>query len=145
MFDAVVTRNSTTATVTLRGEVDLASVARLERAREEAFCSAVDVRIDLRGVEFIDSTGVKFLLVTNSIAHPEVPDDAQIGLSAVVTPELTRIVVSDQGAGFERPDTGLPQGRPGGGYGLYVLNAAASRWDTMKAPGRFSVWFELDH
>jgi len=69
MFDAVVTRNSTTATVTLRGEVDLASVARLERAREEAFCSAVDVRIDLRGVEFIDSTGVKFLLETNSIAQ----------------------------------------------------------------------------
>jgi len=84
-------------------------------------------------------------VVTNAVIHPEVPDDAQIGLSAVVTPELTRIVVSDQGAGFERPDTGLPQGRPGGGYGLYVLNAAASRWDTMKAPGRFSVWFELDH
>src|SRR5437764_4657905 len=69
MFDAVVTTSATAATVTLRGEVDLAAVDQLEQARDEAFCSAINVKIDLRAVEFIDSPGVKFLLETHSIAQ----------------------------------------------------------------------------
>jgi hypothetical protein len=26
-----------------------------------------------------------------------------------------------------------------------LLDGQASRWDTRRMPGRFTVWFELDH
>jgi len=45
--------------VTLRGELDLGSAARLEQALAEA---GDDVLLDLRGLTFMDSTGVRVLL-----------------------------------------------------------------------------------
>ncbi len=45
--------------LTLRGELDLATVPRLEQALAEA---GDDVVLDLRGLTFMDSTGVRVLL-----------------------------------------------------------------------------------
>jgi phosphoserine phosphatase RsbU/P len=84
-------------------------------------------------------------LVTNAVIHPEVPLASKIGLSIAISEELTRVVVSDAGGGFEWPGPVLPSGRPGGGYGLLLLDQAASRWGTLHGGKRFSVWFELDH
>ncbi len=83
-------------------------------------------------------------VVTNAVTHSGLPGDAEIELSVVVTDELTRVVISDQGKGFVQANDALQVGRTGG-YGLLLLGAQASRWGTLNAPGRFSVWFELDH
>ena len=84
-------------------------------------------------------------LITNAVIHPDVPISSKIALSIVISDELTRVVVSDAGSGFEWPAPSLPGGRPGGGYGLLLLDHAASRWGTLHTATRFSVWFELDH
>jgi anti-sigma regulatory factor (Ser/Thr protein kinase) len=82
-------------------------------------------------------------LVTNAVIHTDrAPADA-IALKALVTPTLTRVTVTDGGGGFP-PSVGR-FARDGGGYGLKLLDAEASRWGTSKAPAGFSVWFELDH
>jgi anti-sigma regulatory factor (Ser/Thr protein kinase) len=83
-------------------------------------------------------------VVTNAVIHPGLAHDADVEMSVVVDDDLSRVVVSDQGDGFpESADVLLK--RQLGGYGLMLLNAGASRWGTLKAPQRFSVWFELDH
>jgi anti-sigma regulatory factor (Ser/Thr protein kinase) len=83
-------------------------------------------------------------VVTNAVTHPSAGADAEIELSLAVTDSLTRIVVSDQGIGFTVPTDPLQRERVGG-YGLMLLDIEASRWGTLEAPGRFSVWFEVDH
>lgn len=83
-------------------------------------------------------------VVTNAVTHPQVADVAEVELSMVVAAELIRVVISDRGMGFERPDDAIEADRVGG-YGLMLLDALASRWGTLSAPARFSVWFEIDH
>ncbi len=62
-FDAVVTVVRGVTRVVLRGELDLASVPVLERelaAIEEA--GSAGLELDLRGLTFIDSTGLRAIL-----------------------------------------------------------------------------------
>jgi anti-sigma B factor antagonist len=48
----------------LDGELDLASVPTLERALQDATLEpAVEIVLDLRGLEFIDSTGLRAILL----------------------------------------------------------------------------------
>ena len=48
----------------LDGELDLASVPTLERAVQDAtFEHAAEIVLDLRGLEFIDSTGLRAILL----------------------------------------------------------------------------------
>ncbi len=59
-FDLTVARDAQgTCRLTLRGELDLGTAERLERALAEA---GEDVLLDLRGLTFMDSTGVRVLL-----------------------------------------------------------------------------------
>ena len=59
-FDLTVEHDEGGATrLTLRGELDLATAARLEQALAQ---SGDDVLLDLRGLTFMDSTGVRVLL-----------------------------------------------------------------------------------
>jgi anti-sigma B factor antagonist len=59
-FDLNVARDDRGACrMTLRGELDLATAAQLEHALAEA---GGDVVLDLRGLTFMDSTGVRLLL-----------------------------------------------------------------------------------
>ncbi len=84
-------------------------------------------------------------VVTNAVTHPQLPADSDVEFSVTVTPELTRVLVSDGGPGFEWPAESLPQGRADGGYGILLLDGQSSRWGVQRVPGRFTVWFELDH
>jgi anti-anti-sigma factor len=57
-------------TVTVTGDVDLSTVAPLERARDKALANSPSrVLIDLSGVRFIDSSGLKFLLETDRLSR----------------------------------------------------------------------------
>jgi anti-anti-sigma factor len=58
-FDLTVAREAGVSRVTLRGELDLGTAARLEQALAEA---DGDVLLDLRELTFMDSTGVRVLL-----------------------------------------------------------------------------------
>ena len=58
-FDLTVARQDGTCRLTLRGELDLATAARLEQALAAA---GDDVVLDLRDLTFMDSTGVRVLL-----------------------------------------------------------------------------------
>jgi anti-sigma regulatory factor (Ser/Thr protein kinase) len=79
-------------------------------------------------------------VVSNAVLHSEGPPDAPIGLAADVRDEAVTIAVTDAGEGFV-PRRRDPT-RTGGGYGLYLLEKAASRWG-VDGDGPTRVWFEL--
>jgi anti-sigma regulatory factor (Ser/Thr protein kinase) len=83
-------------------------------------------------------------VVTNAVVHPKSARGSEIELRIVVNEQLTRVVVTDEGSGFV-PVASAPRERGAGGYGLTLLDSAASRWGTSDGGGRFSVWFEIDH
>jgi anti-anti-sigma factor len=84
-------------------------------------------------------------IVTNAVTHVELEGEGVVEFNVAVTADLTRVRVSDGGEGFAWPAESLPPGRVGGGYGITLLDGQASRWGTRRVPGRFTVWFELDH
>ncbi len=250
-FDVEIERSRTGAVLIVRGDLDIATVGELERAREQALADgASTLLIDLGAVGFVDSSGLRLLLqtyslaqrdgwklellgpgqtaravfaatgadrqlpfidsaverteavgddahdltpveprtlgieidpslkapqaartavrglladdllaaeqletltllvseiVTNTAIHPGETAEGAIEFSVVVTPGLTRVVVTDGGPGFETPAQRCPPSYSPGGYGIFLLDSEASRWGTLRGPGRFSVWFELDH
>lgn len=89
-FDLRVERDERGASrVTLRGELDLGTAAQLEQALAEA---GGDVLIDLRGLTFMDSTGVRVLL--------EAAERHSQGLR-IVAPESgdVRVTIEETGIG----------------------------------------------
>jgi anti-sigma regulatory factor (Ser/Thr protein kinase) len=78
-------------------------------------------------------------LVSNAVLHSSGPADAPVLLAATVGEEIVHIAVTDAGRGFTpRPH----DQRTGGGYGLYLVDRAASRWGSDQVGGT-RVWFEL--
>ena len=58
------------ATVTVTGDIDIATVPPLERARDKALANSPSrLLIDLSGVRFIDSSGLKFLIETDRLSR----------------------------------------------------------------------------
>jgi anti-sigma B factor antagonist len=84
-------------------------------------------------------------IVTNAVTHVDTEGEGVVEVNVTVTADLTRVRVSDAGSGFQWPAESLPPGRVGGGYGISLLAGQSSRWGTRRVPGRFTVWFELDH
>lgn len=84
-------------------------------------------------------------IVTNAVTHGQTDGDSVVEFNVTVTPDLTRVRISDAGSGFQWPAESLPPGRADGGYGITLLDGQSSRWGTHRVPGRFTVWFEIDH
>jgi len=106
--------------VTVRGEVDLTDGGRLGRALLEAVAQATRVEIDLAGVTFLGSHGLRSLVaasVAGQRRSPEV-DVVVVGASPLVRRvlEITglgvqlRLATDPVGAGADGPD-GAPDGR----------------------------------
>ena len=69
-FGIEVDEDPSGVTVTVTGDVDLATIRPLERARDRALAgNPTRVLIDLRPVRFIDSSGLKFLIETDRISR----------------------------------------------------------------------------
>lgn len=78
-------------------------------------------------------------LVTNSVRYgPSAP--AIIGLFVDVGRDRIRVEVSDEADSAPRRTSP----RDGGGYGLTLVDALATRWSTDREGGRNVTWFELD-
>jgi len=68
--DIAIERGAQEVRVTVTGDIDLAGVAALERARAKALDGNPErMLIDLRGVNFVDSSGLRFLLQTERAAR----------------------------------------------------------------------------
>jgi anti-sigma regulatory factor (Ser/Thr protein kinase) len=80
-------------------------------------------------------------VVSNAVLHSQGPTDAPIALTATVAEDAIRVAVTDAGVGFT--PTERDPCRVEGGYGLYLLGRAASRWG-VEDGSPTSVWFELD-
>ncbi|HEY7935036.1 MAG TPA: ATP-binding protein [Solirubrobacteraceae bacterium] len=79
-------------------------------------------------------------VVSNAVLHSDGPAEAPILLQASIDSGRVRVAVSDAGEGFiEKP---RDRDRCGGGYGLYLLQKAASSWG-VESRGGTQVWFEL--
>jgi anti-sigma regulatory factor (Ser/Thr protein kinase) len=79
-------------------------------------------------------------VVSNAVRHSPGPADAPIVLLATMSEEKIRVAVTDAGEGFtprpREPDS------LSDGYGLYLLDKAASSWGVENTGGT-TVWFEL--
>jgi anti-anti-sigma factor len=69
VFDVDIAHELSVATVTVRGDIDVATIGELKTARDAALAGEPDsILIDLGQVEFVDSSGLKFLLETHSLS-----------------------------------------------------------------------------
>jgi anti-sigma regulatory factor (Ser/Thr protein kinase) len=113
-------------------------VAAPARAR-----SAVSARLGELGIDGPPGPLLVLLVsevVSNAVRHSSGPTDAKIRLVATVGEDTIRVAVSDGGQGFT-PRPRDPE-RLSDGYGLYLLERAASSWGVESAGGT-TVWFEL--
>jgi anti-sigma regulatory factor (Ser/Thr protein kinase) len=78
-------------------------------------------------------------VVSNAVLHSRGPEEERIVFSASASEDLVSVSVTDAGEGFT-PGDGA--GRPDGGFGLQILERAASRWG-VDCEGQTRVWFEL--
>ena len=109
----------------------------MARAAVTGMCRELDIGATLSRTLVLLTSEV----VSNAVLHSSGPAAATIGLHADAREDAVRITVTDAGEGFT-PSPRDPA-RVEGGYGLYLLEKAASRWEIQDgAPTR--VWFELD-
>lgn len=80
-------------------------------------------------------------LASNAVIHGPAPANDALRLRLALRDECLHVDVTDSGAGFTAPENPKPSAK--GGYGLYLLDCAASRWGVARG-GRCRVWFELD-
>lgn len=81
-------------------------------------------------------------LVTNSIRHAGLGPRQEISVKVVVTDAVVRLEVSDPGTGF-RPEARAEAADPGGGWGLFIVDRVADRWD-VAIGDHTTVWLEID-
>jgi anti-sigma regulatory factor (Ser/Thr protein kinase) len=79
-------------------------------------------------------------VVSNAVLHSSGPDEERIIFSANASDDAVVVSVTDAGEGFTPGEHGT--GRPDGGFGLQILERAASRWG-VDCEGQTRVWFEL--
>jgi len=82
-------------------------------------------------------------LVANAVRHGGRSGEP-IVLTVRATPEVMRVEVCDDGAGFEEaPRAKEPGDDRGGGWGLAIVAALGHRWG-VDSDGSTTVWFEID-
>ena len=71
-FEMHATREGENATVTLSGELDIATVARVEELIETTLAQDVTtLTVDLGGLSFVDSSGLRLFIVLDQRAGEE--------------------------------------------------------------------------
>ncbi len=81
-------------------------------------------------------------LITNSIRHSGMDDQAVVGLDIRLQDGVLRCTVSDPGSGFEKPEVVRPHADRAGGFGLVILDSVADSWG-VERDELFRVWCQL--
>ena len=86
-------------------------------------------------------------LVTNSVRHAGLPEEATIEFSVRASAEVLMVEVADAGQGFDHTTTPRPRAVAGmaeaSGWGLFLVDRIADRWGAVQMDGETRVWFEL--
>ena len=81
-------------------------------------------------------------LITNSLGHAEISEEASIRLAVQLRGGALRVEVRDPGtSGAVAPRE--PDRVRGGGFGLHLVDQLATRWGVNRTGGTH-VWFEVD-
>jgi anti-sigma regulatory factor (Ser/Thr protein kinase) len=110
---------------------DLRASSHARRLLDEHYRAALDSR-ELDTAKLLTTE-----LVNNAVLHGR----GKITLRSALDEDRLLIEVIDEGSGFERV-LGQRDFNTVGGLGLYVVEAAASRWGVHE--GTTHVWFELE-
>jgi anti-sigma regulatory factor (Ser/Thr protein kinase) len=81
-------------------------------------------------------------VVNNSVIHGKVDEHGWIQIAVAVDGDCVRIEVRDSGE-QGNPTPREPDYDDGGGFGLFLVDAMASRWGVEREE-ELTVWFELD-
>jgi anti-sigma regulatory factor (Ser/Thr protein kinase) len=105
--------------------------------------SAISERLIALGIDGSYGQTVVLLVsevVSNAVRHSSAAAGTPITLAATVSEQAVHVAVADGGEGFTpRP---RDPARLGDGYGLYLLEKAATSWG-VERDGGTTVWFEL--
>ena len=86
-------------------------------------------------------------LVTNSVRHAGLPEEAHIEFSVRASAEVLMVEVADAGQGFDHTLPPRPRSVAGvaeaSGWGLFLVDRIADRWGAVQMDGETRVWFEL--
>jgi two-component sensor histidine kinase len=86
-------------------------------------------------------------LVTNSVRHAGLPDEATIEFSVRASSEVLMVEVADAGHGFDHTMQPRPRAVSGiaepSGWGLFLVDRISDRWGAVQMEGETRVWFEL--
>jgi anti-sigma regulatory factor (Ser/Thr protein kinase) len=86
-------------------------------------------------------------LVTNSVRHAGLPDDASIEFSVRASQDVLMVEVADAGQGFDHTVPPRPRAVADvpetSGWGLFLVDRIADRWGAVQMDGETRVWFEL--
>jgi anti-sigma regulatory factor (Ser/Thr protein kinase) len=120
-------------------ELDLERTSQapaLARAAINGFCEHRDVSASAVAT----LTLLVSELVTNAVVHPHVEDSTKITVHAHLERDSVHIEVRDAGARFTpRP---RDPNRVDGGYGLYLVEKAATDWG-LRSGSTTTVWFQV--
>lgn len=133
-------RNTWPLSTVAKARVELpaaAQAAAAARRRARAELGALLEEGELELVEILVTE-----LVTNAVAHAGLDRSDNLVLHLAAAWECVRVEVCDGGVGFTPDALGRPRREPGG-YGLMMVDRAASRWGIATDEGN-CVWFELD-
>ena len=86
-------------------------------------------------------------LVTNSVRHAGLPEEASIEFSVRASSEVLMVEVADAGRGFDENSPPRPRVVSGvaepSGWGLFLVDRISDRWGAVQVEGETRVWFEL--
>ena len=86
-------------------------------------------------------------LVTNSVRHAGLPEEASIEFSVRASAEVLMVEVADAGQGFDHTTALRPRAVAGmpepSGWGLFLVDRISDRWGAVEMDGETRVWFEL--
>ena len=81
-------------------------------------------------------------LATNGVRHAG-RSGGEISLEAAIDDDCVRLLVCDEGGGFDEAEPLPPPDiRHGAGFGLRLVDKLSDRWGT-RHDGGFCVWFEV--
>jgi anti-anti-sigma factor len=88
-FSVTVEQTEARTVVTARGELDLATAPELEAALLPPLRAGGDVALDLRALEFMDSTGVRVIVAAHLAAQE---DDGSFAVAVVPDGPVARVL-----------------------------------------------------